>query len=316
MRHLTREQRYTISVLKKENYKNKDIAFIVGVSASTISRELRRNALKRGGYNPEKAQEFYEIRKERFAKNRKFTPEVEKTIRYYLEEEQWSPDVIKHYCELNEIAMVSVERIYQFIREDKRNGGCLYKHLRHQLKHRKRVVGASKTKIPNRVSIDERPEKINKREEFGHWEADLISGKNHQGFILTLTERISKQILMAYLHRGKDSEGVAQAIIDLCLPYKNSVKSITMDNGMEFSKHEKVAQKLEAKTYFTNPYSSWEKGQIEYMNKLIRQYYPKKEVINKYNTKNINEIQIKLNRRPRKGLGYEKPINIFAKFVT
>lgn len=93
-------------------------------------------------------------------------------------------------------------------------------------------------------------------------------------------------------------------------------KSITMDNGMEFSKHEKVAQELEAKTYFTNPYSSWEKGQIEYMNKLIRQYYPKNKIITNHNTKNISKIQTKLNRRPRKGLKYEKPINIFAKFVA
>ncbi len=279
-------------------------------------RELSRNALKRGGYNSDKAQMFYEIRKERFAKHRKFTPEMERTIRYYLTQEQWSPDQIKYYCALKDIPMVSVESIYQFIRQDKANGGCLYKHLRHQLKHRKRAVEACKSKIPNRISIEQRPQKINNREEFGHWEADLIAGKNHSGFILTLTERISKQILMSFLPKGKDAQEVAKTMIDLLLPYKPYVSSITMDNGMEFSKHEIVAQKLNAKTYFTHPYSSWEKGQIEHMNKLIRQYYPKHQEINKYNTNNINEIQVKLNRRPRKGLNYEKPINIFGKFVT
>ncbi len=85
MRHLTKKQRYTISVLKKKDYKNKEIASIVGgVSSSTISRKLRINALKCVGYNPQKAQEFYKIRKERFTKNRKFIPEVEKVVRHYF----------------------------------------------------------------------------------------------------------------------------------------------------------------------------------------------------------------------------------------
>ena len=122
--------------------------------------------------------------------------------------------------------MVSTERIYQYIRLDKENGGTLYKHLRHQLKHRKRPVGAtSKVKIKARVGIEHRTEKANKREEFGHWEADLIAGKNHQGFILTLTERVSKELLIAYLPKGKNADGVRQAMIDTLLPYKNWVKS-------------------------------------------------------------------------------------------
>ncbi len=316
MRHLTREQRYTISVLKKEKYTNKKIAVAVGVSESTISRELRRNLTDKGNYSPAIAQELYEIRKERFGLARKFTREKQKIIENYLREEQWSPEQIKGYCDTQGIEMVSVERIYQYIREDKQNGGNLYKELRHQLKHRKRPVGASKSKIPNRVSIDERPEKINNREEFGHWEADLIEGANHSGFLLTLTERVSKQLLMAYLPKGKNAEGVADAMIGLFLPYKKVVKSITMDNGMEFSMHEKVAKKLDAKTFFTHPYSSWEKGQIEYTNKLIRQYYPKKEGIYQHNTKNISEIQHKINRRPRKSLAYETPWKNFAKFVA
>ncbi len=113
-----------------------------------------------------------------------------------------------------------------------------------------------------------------------------------------------------------NAEGVADTMIDLLLPYKKVVKSITMDNGMEFSVHERVAKKLEAKTFFTHPYSSWEKGQIEYTNKLIRQYYPKKEEINEFKIKDIKKIQYKINRRPCKNLGYEMPINIFARLVA
>ncbi len=316
MKHLTKEQRYVISVLNKRGESLQSIADEIGVHKSTISRELRRNSSKRGTYNPLKAQEFANERKERFASNRRFTKEIEKRVRSFLEKEQWSPDEIVGYCKKNKIECVSVERIYQFIRRDKAQGGNLYKHLRHQLKHRKRPIGGhSKVRIKDRVSIAHRPDKANNRTEFGHWEADLISGKNHKGFMLTLTERVSKQLMTSYLPEGKNAKAVANAIIDILLPYKEFVLSITMDNGLEFAEHKKVAEKLQAKTYFTNPYSSWEKGQIEYMNKLLRQYYPKNKPINYENTKNINEIQRKINNRPRKNLNYNKPFEIFYKFV-
>ena len=161
------------------------------MSPSTVCRELERNSLKRGGYHPEKAEEFTQERKEGFAKDRHFNAIVEKRVKQYLLQEQWSPEEIVGYCAKHNLEMVSVERIYQYIRMDKVQGGSLYTHLHHQLKHRKRPVGGdTKVKIKDRVSIDQRPESVNNREEFGHWEADLISGKAHDGFILTLTERI------------------------------------------------------------------------------------------------------------------------------
>jgi IS30 family transposase len=110
------------------------------VHKSVISRELRRNAGKRGGYHADQAQALADERKERFKRARRFTPGIEKLCRNYIEEEQWSPEEIVGYCKANGIEMVSIERIYQFIRADKRNGGTLFTHLRHRLKHRKRAV--------------------------------------------------------------------------------------------------------------------------------------------------------------------------------
>ena len=317
MKHLTKEQRYVLSVMNKKGFTGISIAKELGVSPSTVSRELRRNSSKQGRYHPEKADEMARERKERFASNRGFTKCVEKTVRYYIEHQQWSPEEIVGYCRKNGVEMVSIERIYQYIRQDKKSGGSLYRHLRHQLKHRKRPVGGkTSVKIKNRVGIEQRSEKANKRQEFGHWEADLIAGKNHEGFMLTLTERVSKELLIAFLEDGKNAEGVSKAMINLLLPYKNWVKSITMDNGLEFAMHYKVAHKLETKTYFTNPYCSWEKGQIEYMNKLLRQYYPKNQPINQHNTMNINEIKTKINNRPRKKLNYDNPKNQFYKLAA
>ncbi len=317
MKHLTKEQRYVISAMRKNGFSQKSIAKEIGVSPSTLSRELRRNSTKRGVYRPDYANELAQERKERFANNRRFTPSVQKLVRHYIEQEQWSPQEIVGYCKKQGLEIVSTERIYQYIREDKAQGGKLYTFLRHKLKHRKRAVGSvTKVKIKDRVGIEHRPEKANKREEFGHWEADLIAGQNHQGFILTLTERVSKELLISYLPQGKKADGVSQAMINALLPYKNWVKSITMDNGLEFALHTKVAERLETTTYFTNPYCSWEKGQVEYMNKLLRQYYPKDKPITKHNTKNIKEIQMKINNRPRKNLNYQKPYEVFFKFIN
>ena len=316
MSHLTKEQRYVIATLYKRGITQKEIAKEVGTSESTISRELIRNAAKRGNYNANTAHILSQERKERFGVKRKFTKVIEQRVRDYLVKEQWSPEQIVGYCKKQNIEMVSVERIYQFIRQDKANGGKLFKQLRHKLKHRKQPVSKDKSRIIDRISIEQRPEKVNNREEFGHFEMDLIVGKDHQGVILTLTERVSKFFMCKYLPDGKVAIKVAQAVNEMLLPYKNHVHSITTDNGLEFAEHKLIAKKLNAIIYFTHPYSSWEKGQIENANKLLRQYIPKKQTINESNTLELNKIQIKINNRPRKNLGFEKPVNIFYNFIN
>jgi IS30 family transposase len=316
MSHLTKEQRYVIASLHKRGIKKKEIADEIGVHKSTIGRELKRNATKSGKYNPEKAAMYANERKERFAFTRRFTKEIEQRIRDCLVEQQWSPEQIVGWCKKNNIAMVSVERIYQFIRQDKENGGQLYKCTRHQLKHRKRFVGKSGSRIKDRISIEQRPEKVNNREEFGHFEMDLIVGKNHQGAILTLTERVTKFFMCQFLPEGKTATKVAEAVNDVLLPYKDYVHSITTDNGLEFAEHKLIAKKLNTTVYFTHPYSSWEKGQIENANKLLRQYIPKKQIISKHNTHNLREIQVKINNRPRKNLSFEKPVKLFYNFIN
>ncbi len=316
MSHLTKEQRYVIATLNKRGITQIEIAKEIGVHKSTISREIRRNASKTGKYNPDKADMLAQERKERFCFNRRFTKEIEKRIRDYLIKEQWSPEQIVGWCNKQNIDMVSVERIYQYIRQDKRNGGVLYKHTRHRLKHRKRPVGKQGSRIKDRISIEHRPEKANKREEFGHFEMDLVVGKNHKGAILTITERVTRHFMCSYLPKGKSAKQVAFTVINMLLPYKRYVKSITTDNGLEFAEHKLIAKKLNATIYFTHPYSSWEKGQIEYCNKLLRQYIPKNQIINNDNTQNLNEIQIKINNRPRKNLNYEKPVKLFYNFIN
>ena len=162
----------------------------------------------------------------------------------------------------------------------------------HQLKHRKRVVGKF-IPIKNRTSIYDRPEVIDNKERFGDWEIDTIIGKDNKGAIVTIVERITNFFMMRKLPKGKDAKALSKEVVDMLLPYKDSVLSITSDNGTEFAEHQFIAKKLQADFYFANPYHSWERGISEYTNKLIRQYIPKKSIFAPFTNKQITDIQHK-----------------------
>ena len=316
MKHLTKVQRYQIKAFL-DCGKSKDfIAKSLNVDKTTVYREINRNSKKQGSYNPDFAHELYSERKERFASNRKFTPSIEKYVREKIEQEQWSPEQIVGYCKSHNIPVVSHQRIYAYIREDKRRGGNLYVHLRHQLKHRKRPVSGKQNTIKDRVSIALRSDLINNKLRFGDWEIDLIIGKDRKGAIVTIVERTTAFFLMEKLPFGKNAEQLAKIVIQMLLPYKAFVHSITSDNGTEFAEHKKISRKLLTAFFFAHPYSSWERGLSEYTNKLVRQYIPKKSIFEHYNDQKIKKIQHKINRRPRKNLNYENPKNLFYKFVN
>jgi IS30 family transposase len=314
MKHLSTEQRYQTEAYLKLKQTKDFIARELGVDRSTIYREIKRNKLKNGNYSAAKADEYYRDRKDRFSTNRTFTEECQKIVLKYLNK-QWSPKQIVGYCSRNNIEMVSHERIYQFIREDKKEGGKLYTNLRHQLKYRKRPVGKH-FPIANRIPIDERPEVVNMKTRFGDWEMDTIIGANQKGVILTLTERMTNFVFIEKLDLGKNAEGLKNQIINLLLPYKDFVHTITTDNGPEFAQHLKISKKIKAAIYFAHPYCSWEKGSIEHANKLIRQYVKKEDDLNIYTKEQLVDFQHKINNRPREKLEYDCPKNIFYNLVN
>jgi IS30 family transposase len=309
--HLTIDQRYTIQHQKEAGLTQTAIAIQIGKHRSVVCRELKRNETSRGHYKAQQAIQLCEIRKERLKRPRKFSIEMEKEIRKALTKEQWSPEQIKGYSQKKGIQMVSPERIYQLIRKDKLEGGDLYKHTRHKLKHRKRPVGGKQIVIKDKVSIDDRPAIINKRKRFGDWEIDTIVGMEHKGAIVTIVERQTGFLFMKRLPKGKGAKGLAATVIDLLLPYKQVIHSITSDNGTEFAEHKLIAKKIGTAFFFAHPYSSWERGLNENTNKLIRQYIPKKQAFNLYNEQDIKDIQHKINRRPRKKLKFDNPKNVF-----
>jgi len=307
--HLIREQRYAISAMLKQGCTQEQIAKAIGKDKSVISRELKRNANNKGKYSFEYAQDMAMLRKERMKKPRKLHSWLKKEI-IGLIEQDWSPQQIEGRFKLENKPVVSHETIYQIIRRDKAEGGTLYKHTRHRLKHRKRPVG-KKISIKNRVTIDQRPEIVNTKQRFGDWEIDTIVGKNNKGAIVTLVERKTAFMMMEKLKNGKNAKELTKVVTRLLIAYSNHVHTITGDNGTEFADHQMISKMLKTKFFFTHPYSSWEKGLIENTNKLVRQYIPKETNFSEFNDLQIKEIQYKINNRPREKLNYYSPKEIF-----
>jgi len=307
--HLIPEQRYTISAMHKQGCTQKQIAEAIGKDKSVVSRELKRNANNKGRYSFEYAQDMACLRKERMKKPRKLHSWLKKEI-IGMVRQDWSPKQIEGRLKLENKPFVCHETIYKIIRKDKIEGGTLYKHTRHKLKHRKRPVG-KKIAIKNRVTIDQRPQIVDAKQRFGDWEIDTIVGENNRGAIVTLVERKTAFMMMEKLRRGKNAKELSKVVTRLLIAYIQHVHTITGDNGTEFADHQTIAKMLKTKFFFTHPYSSWEKGLIENTNKLVRQYIPKKTNFNNINEQQIKEIQYKINNRPREKLNFNSPKEIF-----
>lgn len=304
-------QRYQIEAYLKANFTITQIAMELGVHKSTISRELKRNSKKRS-YNAHFASTLSKERKRESYKHAVFDQNMKQYIDKKLIHNQWSPEQIKGRCDLDGIPMVSTERIYQYIYANQTEGGYLYLHLRTARRWRRKRLNRKhqRGQIPNRTMIDQRPKIVDAKERFGDWEVDTIIGKNHKTAILTATERKSQFELMVKTD-GTKAESIRKQMINLLAPFKELVKTITSDNGKEFTMHQEIAKKLEIDFYFADPYSPWQRGLNEYNNKLIRQYLPKKTDFNLINNNEINMIITKLNNRPRKLLGYKTPNEVF-----
>ena len=309
-KQLNQEQRYQISGLLKAGLKQTKIAAEVGVDKGTISRELRRNASKRG-WRPKQAQTLRDERRQACLNGPQFSSndwqEVERLTRLDL-----SPQQVSERLELEGVLQISHEIIYQRIYEDKRNGGDLHQHLRSQKPHRKRYASGQERRgtLKNRVSIDERPKIVEEKTRIGDWEGDTVIGKNHKGGLVTLAERKSRYVLAGHI-RSKHAEGVTEVMTGLLAPHMDKCHTITLDNGKEFAEHEKVAAALKADIYFAHPYHSWERGLNENSNGLLRQYFPKgMELVNITDEQVLAAVE-KLNHRPRKVLGYRTPHEVF-----
>lgn len=316
MAHITDEQRYTISSMLRTGCSQSMIAKTIGKDDSVISREIKRNSDSRSGVYR------YGLAKRKCAKRHKekrkkiyFTPEVKSNVDDLLVED-YSPEQIVGDLKKQGKAHVSIERIYQYIWNDKKEKGKLYLHLRNQgRKYRKR--GAQKDKrgiIKDRVGIEKRPEVVDKRERFGDLEVDLIIGKNHNQAMLTINDRASGMVKIRKVE-SKEAKVVSKAIIESLTDWMPYIKTITADNGKEFANHQLVSESLNIDYYFARPYHSWERGSNENLNGLIRQYFKKSTDFSTITKEQVKAVEEKLNKRPRKRFNFENPIFVMDKLL-
>jgi IS30 family transposase len=302
--HLSQTERYQIQALMKAGQTQIEIARILGRHKSTISRELARGSGRRG-YRPRQAQNLSLERSACSRNAARISPEIWHSAQALLGL-QWSPEQIASQLP------ISHETIYQKVYADKAQGGHLWRSLRCQKKRRKRYASGQdrRGQIPDRRSIAERPEAIERRARIGHWEGDTVIGAAHQHAIVTLVERKSGFAVATKVDR-KTAEQVSAAIIERLKPMAARVKTITYDNGKEFAAHKAIDQSLGSTAYFADPFASWQRGSNENYNGLIRQYIPKKRRLSTVTEEELRMIEDRLNHRPRKRLGFKTPYQVF-----
>lgn len=310
-KQLTLTQRYIIYHFLRIGFTKKRIAEEIKVSPSTITRELQRNCGKNGHYNPKTAHQNAMYHRQRTPGNRAIDECIKAEAIALLVTHQWSPEQISAHL-AKEGKLISHETIYRIIRKDKQKGGDLYKHCRYRLKHRARPVGGKRVIIPNRVGIDKRPKEADGKR-FGDFEMDTIVGPKNCGAIVTIIERSTNMLFMRKLPHGKNAKQLAKIVIRLLSPFKGHIKTITTDNGVEFACHEMISKSLDAPIFFTDPYSSWQKGAIENANGLVRQYIKKSTPISTISHQKITRIMKKINDRPREKLNFLTPAECFYK---
>ena len=311
-KHLTQEQRYHIEAYRKAGFGNSFIAKDLGVHPSTIGRELKRNSSPiRNKYSAKVAQEISALRKSVNSKaNKKLKNELEDLVLRYIRRD-WSPEQVSATLQIKHELSLSFVRIYQYIETDRQNGGELHTHLRFYGKKRRAKYGKqSKVRIKERVSISERPSIVDEKIRIGDFEIDTIIGKGKQGAITTIVDRASAFVKIS-IPTTKRAEDIENETIRLLAPYKEITHTITSDNGLEFSNHKAISSSLACDYYFCHPYSSWERGLNEYTNGLIRQYFRKGSDFSNITPKRIQEVEDKLNHRPRKTLGWRTPYEVF-----
>ncbi len=309
--HLTYQQRCQIDVLLQSKTGKAEIGRQLGVDRSTIAREVLRNGCN-DDYDCNRAHErAVSRRKTSSATPRKMTEKLLWFIEHALEEWQWSPDQISGSLARSSV-MVSHETIYRHIWADKKKGGTLWTNLRHRGKkyNRRGSKMAGRGLIPGRVDIEERPEIVETKSRTGDWEGDTIVGKDHKGAILSHVDRHSKYTKLNLLP-DRTAKSVLKACKKVLCALSDKFRTITYDNGKEFSGHKKITEILGCDIYFAKPYHSWQRGLNEHTNGLVRQYFPKGTDFTILTHKQIQEVEDRLNHRPRKILGYRTPYEVF-----
>lgn len=310
------EERKELYLLKKEDYTLSQISEKLSRSKSTLLRELKRNtADQRIGYLPDEAQGLASTRKVRHGPKINRFSELKIIIIKHLTEDKWSPEMIAGRMKLEGLShSVSCETIYEFVHSKEGVFLGLPALLAHRKPKRGPRQGRKKRKIliPDRTSIHKRPQKIETREEFGHYEGDLTFFDGSQKTNIAVVVERKTRYAQLIKNENKQTTTIIKGIFNkLIQKGKSSCKSITFDNGLEFARHTFLKKLLKIDTYFCDPHSPWQKGQVERTNATLHRFLPKKSSLKDVTHQQIQRIQDMLNNLPRKCLGFKTPTEAF-----
>ena len=323
-KHLTVEERERIQELLWQKASIRNIAIAIGRNPSSVVRELKRNyPLEYKRYAPRLAHERALVKR----KSRGRTERLKnKRIREYVVKKlkrRWSPEQISNTIKKAVGQSISHEAIYQYVYcQIHRNGWGdlkprredLRPYLRRRRKRRFRKGSRRCQRIfkPKGVSIDNRPNVVEKRKRLGDWESDTIESANHKPGVNTLVERKSGLVLITKLS-GKSSHATISVISERLSSLSQKVKqTITFDNGPENSDWQELERQIKIKTFFAHAYHSWERGTNENTNGLIRDYFPKKTDFTTISNEELSFVERELNTRPRKRLGWKTPLEVMS----
>jgi len=312
--HLNIDEREVILKMRAQQVSMRQIADRLGRSAGTISRELSRNVSSTHDYKPHLAQRYYERR--RAASKEPYRLEDDASLRKYVKRKlrkYWSPEQIsgriKKECGID----ISPVTIYSWIYRHREQGGEFYKYLRqsHRRRRKRRGCEERRGQMPDRRMINERPKVVNERKRIGDWESDTVEGRKGSGFIATHVDRKARYTVAVKVD-DKSADTVTKATLEAMkkLPTEK-VKTITFDNGKEFAGFKELERGLNMRSYFAQPYHSWERGTNENTNGLLRQFFRKGMDFGTIIQSDVDRALELLNNRPRKCLNYRTPTEVF-----
>ena len=292
---ITSGERYAIAALRKRKLSIRAIGVELGRSASTVSRELRRNLSTQGRYSPPKADSYAVARRRRSRRNSHFGRDDWGIVEHLIGLD-WSPEQVSGWLRLHLVLSISHETIYLRVWHDKQVGGELWRHLRQAAKRRRKRYRShdSRGRLAGKRHISERPAEVESRRVQGHWEIDSIMGDDHgRHSALTVVERKTGYLQMGKLVRHCAANAAARTI-ELIDRQPSCFKTITADNGTEFHSYMVVEQATGVPFYFATPHHSWERGTNENTNGLIRQYLPKRTSMAKVTQADLDAIAARL----------------------
>lgn len=312
---LSDAERSEIAILKERGCSLREIAKALGRSPNTVSYELRVNSVG-GVYDPLKAKQKARVsrrsRRHQWQKIERHPDLRAFVIEHLAPPHDWSPRAISGYLRSQQAALpyVSTVQIYAWLYSSYGQPYCQYLASQQYKPKKRRTETAARTLIAGRISVGERPQGAANRTRYGHWEADtVVSGKRSgsRAALVVAVERKTR-LVSAHLIPNLRPETFSAAAVAVLAGKK--ALSVTLDNGIENRRHMDITEAIGTKAFFCDPYSSWQKGQVENANKLLRRYLPKGCDLSRFDQAFVDAVCDRLNKKPRKVLGYKSALQL------